>query len=87
MDKQLLLGLIAGLGLALLLNRNKASDARSENLETKEKLLETEKELTKIKATIQIEESKREGLKKELTEKVNESLTPQDIADYFNRPK
>lgn len=87
METDLLLALLCGLGVFVLLKKNKGAEAQAENLETKEKLLELEKELIKTKATIESEETKRDELKKEMTEKVNETLTPKDIADYFNRNK
>lgn len=87
METDLLLALLCGLGVFILLKKNKGTEAQAENLETKEKLLELEKELIKTKATIESEETKRDELKKEMTEKVNETLTPKDIADYFNRNK
>jgi hypothetical protein len=87
METDLLLALLCGLGVFVLLKKNKSTEAQAENLETKEKLLELEKELIKTKATLESEETKRDEIKKEMTEKVNETLTPKDIADYFNRNK
>ncbi|NBX70096.1 MAG: hypothetical protein EBR01_14195 [Proteobacteria bacterium] len=87
METDLLLALLCGLGVFVLLKKNKSTEAQAENLETKEKLLELEKELIKTKATLESEEIKRDEIKKEMTEKVNETLTPKDIADYFNRNK
>jgi len=86
-DSDLALAILCGLGVLFFLRKNKASDAQVENLETKEKVLQLEKELIKTKADLELEETKREDLKKEMTEKINESLTPEDIADYFNRRK
>lgn len=87
METDLLLALLCGLGVFVLLKKNKSTEAQAENLETKQKLLELEKELIKTKATLESEEIKRDEIKKEMTEKVNETLTPKDIADYFNRNK
>jgi hypothetical protein len=45
------------------------------------------KEVIKKEASLEIEETKRESLKKEMTEKTNEALTPEDIAKFFNDRK
>lgn len=87
METDLLLALLCGLGVFVLLKKNKHSEAEQENLETKEKLLEFEKELLKTKANLEAEEKTRQALKDEMTQKTNEVLTPKEIADYFNRDK
>lgn len=87
METDLLLALLCGLGVFVLLKKNKRSEAEQENLETKEKLLEFEKELLKAKANLEAEEKTRQALKDEMTQKTNEVLTPKEIADYFNRDK
>lgn len=84
---ELLYVLLGGLLVTFLLKKDNSSKAREENLETKEKLLEIEKEIAKLDISIESEESKRSELKKETVEKTNEALSPEDIADFFNKRK
>jgi len=86
-SNNVLIAVLCGLGVFFALKKNNASDAQSENIETKEKILDIEKDIAKTNGLVQAEETKREDLKKEMTEKTNESLTPEEIADYFNRSK
>ena len=87
MKSELLYAILGGLLVAFLLKKDTSSKAREENLETKEKILDIEKEVAKLDISIDSEESKRNELKKEMTEKTNEALSPEDIADFFNKRK
>ena len=84
---ELLYALLGGLVVLFFLKKDNSTEARTENLETKEKILEIEKEKIKTDAAIQSEEIKREELKKEITEKTNEVLSPEDLVDFFNNRK
>lgn len=87
MKSELLYALLGGLVVVFFLKKDNASKAREENLEIKEKLLEIEKEAAKLDVSIESEENKRTELKKEMVEKTNEALSPEDIADFFNKRK
>jgi hypothetical protein len=84
---ELLYALLGGLVVLFFLKKDNSTEARAENLETKEKILEIEKEKIKTDVAIQSEEIKREELKKEITEKTNEVLSPEDLVDFFNNRK
>jgi hypothetical protein len=84
---ELLYALLGGLVVLFFLKKDNSTEARAENLETKEKILEIEKEKIKTDAAIQSEEIKREELKKEITEKTNEVLSPEDLVNFFNNRK
>ena len=84
---ELLYALLGGLVVLFFLKKDNSTEARAENLETKEKILEIEKEKIKTDVAIQSEEIKREELKKEITEKTNEVLSPEDLVNFFNNRK
>lgn len=87
METDFLYAILAGVAVLFLLKKNKASEAEAQNLETKEKLLEVQREVIKSEAAIAVEEQKRDALKDEMERKTNEVLTEQDIVDFFNRRK
>jgi predicted subunit of tRNA(5-methylaminomethyl-2-thiouridylate) methyltransferase len=87
METDFIYAILAGLAVLFFLKKNKAAEAEAENLKTKEKLLEVQKEIVKTEAALEIEEKKRDNLKNELERKTNEALTEQDIIDFFNRRK
>lgn len=68
-----------------LIKKKTISDAQNENLDTKEKLNEIEKEVIKNEAVVEVEKEKRAALKKEMEDKTNAVLSGKDIADFFNK--
>lgn len=87
METDYLYAVLAGLAVLFFLKKNKAAEAQAENLETKEKVNEVQKEVVKNEALIDAEAIKREELKTEMERKTRETLTEQDIVDFFNRRK
>lgn len=87
METDYLYAVLAGLAVLFFLKKNKAVEAQAENLETKEKVNEVQKEVVKNEALIDAEAIKREELKTEMERKTRETLTEQDIVDFFNRRK
>lgn len=87
METDYLYAVLAGLAVLFFLKKNKSTEAQAENLETKEKINELEKEKLKAEALLEIEEAKREELKTEMGRKTREVITEQDIVDFFNRRK
>lgn len=87
MKTDYLYAVLAGLAVLFFLKKNKAVKAQAENLETKEKVNEVQKEVVKTEALIDAEAIKREELKTEMERKTRETLTEQDIVDFFNRRK
>lgn len=85
-DKTEALYLFFGLLTVFLLTlKRKNTDAHSEK--TKEELLKIELDLSKVADQIKEEEKKQSALQKEMTEKTNETITPKDLADFFNNNK
>lgn len=78
---EILLGIIAGLLGMLLFERSKrkASEASLINLDSKEKIIEVEKTESKNSAKIELEEEKREQIRKE-----NKNASLEEIARYIN---
>lgn len=87
METDYLYAVLAGLAVLFFLKKNKAAEAQAKNLETKEKVNEVQKEVVKNEALIDAEAIKREELKTEMERKTRETLTEQDIVDFFNRRK
>lgn len=87
METEYIYAVLAGLAVLFFIKKNKAVEAQAENLETKEKVNEVQKEVVKNKALIDAEAIKREELKTEMERKTRETLTEQDIVDFFNRRK
>lgn len=87
MNSDLLYAILGGLAVLFFFKKNKSAEAQNENLETKEKLLELEKDVVKNDAALSAEEAKRDDLKKEMLEKTNEAISPQDLVDFFNNRK
>lgn len=75
------------LGGLYFMQKSRALEAEAENLETKEKLAELSKEIVKADASLEIEEEKRKTVREEMEKKTNEVLSPEEIADFFNRRK
>jgi len=69
----------------LFLLKKKKQEGRSEK--TKEELLKIEEKQKVLAKEIQEESKSRDSLQKEMTEKTNEVLTPEEIADFFNDHK
>lgn len=87
METDYLYAVLAGFAVLFFLKKNKAVEAQAENLETKEKINEVQKEVVKTEALLDAEVIKREELKTEMERKTRETLTEQDIVDFFNRRK
>lgn len=87
MDKNALFALIIGMGLFFFMKKDPSDKAQQDNSETKKKVEEIEQAATQVQASLEQETSKRSELTKEMRDKANESLTPQEIADFFNRDK
>lgn len=87
--KAFLVGLVGVLGALFLWERSKrrTSEALLENQETKEKLVEIDKTISKNEGTLEAEETKREEIKKDLEEEKNETKTNEELEKFFNRPK
>lgn len=87
METDHIYAVLAGLLVLFFLKKNKTVEAQGENLEVKEKLNEIQKEIIKTDAKIEIEAEKRDSVKKEMEEKINDVLSEKEIADFFNRNK
>ncbi len=75
------LGLLSGiLGFACLylFTKKKSAEAINKNIETKEKLLDIEKEKVENKVVIDMEEEKRKQILKK------GDLSNEELADFFN---
>lgn len=82
-----ILGVIATIAVFYFLQKSRSVDAQAENLETKEKLAEVDKTIALTEASLEVEEHKRETLTEEMEKKTNEVLSPEEIADFFNKRK
>ena len=69
----------------LFLLKKKKQEGHSEK--TKEELVKIEKEQASLANDLQEENKARDSLQKEMTEKANEVLTPQELVDFFNNRK
>lgn len=87
METDYLYAVLAGLAVLFFLKKNKAVEAQAENLETKEKINEVQKEVVKLEASLDAEAEKRERLQNEMEDKIKEVLDGKDIADFFNNRK
>lgn len=84
-----IIGIILALlgGLAYQTTKRKSAEGLLENVETKEKNLKLDKDIAKNEGLAEAEKEKRDSLKEEMKEKLNESVTPGDITDFFNGRK
>jgi hemoglobin-like flavoprotein len=87
METDYLYAILAGLAVLFFLKKNKAVEAQAENLETKEKINEVQKEVVKLEASLEVEAEKRQKLQNEMEDKIKEVLDGKDIADFFNNRK
>jgi len=87
MDKNTLFALIVAMGLFFFMKKDPSEKAQQENSEVKQKVKEIEEAATKVQSSLEQEVNKRSELTKEMREKANEALTPEEIADFFNRDK
>jgi hemoglobin-like flavoprotein len=87
METDYLYAVLAGLAVLFFLKKNKAVEAQAENLETKEKINDIQKEVIKTEASLEVEADKRERLQHEMEDKIKEVLDGKDIADFFNNRK
>jgi hypothetical protein len=87
METDYLYAVLAGLAVLFFLKKNKAVEAQAENLETKEKINEVQKEVVKLEASLEVEAEKRQKLQNEMEDKIKEVLDGKDIADFFNNRK
>lgn len=64
-------------------SKRKSAEGLLENQETKEKLIEKDKQINVHEANLEVEESKREELKKQMREiETNESI--EELEKFFN---
>ena len=87
METDYLYAILAGLAVLFFLKKNKAVEAQAENLETKEKINEVQKEVVKLEASLEVEAEKRQKLQSEMEGKIKGILDGKDIADFFNNRK
>jgi septal ring factor EnvC (AmiA/AmiB activator) len=87
METDYLYAVLAGLAVLFFLKKNKAVEAQAENLETKEKINEVQKEVVKLEASLEAETDKRQKLQSEMEDKIKKVLDGKDIADFFNNRK
>jgi ATP phosphoribosyltransferase regulatory subunit HisZ len=87
METDYLYAILAGLAVLFFLKKNKTVEAQAENLETKEKINEVQKEVVKLEASLEVEAEKRQKLQNEMEDKIKEVLDGKDIADFFNNRK
>ncbi len=87
METDYLYAILAGLAVLFFLKKNKSVEAQAENLETKEKVNEVQKEVIKTEAALETEEAKREELQKEMQTKIKDILDGKSLADFFNNRK
>lgn len=84
----LIVGLAALGGLFLYeKSKRKSAEALNENVETKEKLNELNKDIIKNEALNEAEEEKRKQIEKESEEKKNEKVDRDNLLDWLNKPK
>lgn len=76
-----LVGVLAG-WLFFERNRRKSAEALNHNLETKEELLEKDKEISNNNASLALEEKRREDLNKQTG---NKDETVKDVLDFLNK--
>ena len=84
-----IVGIILALLGGLIFERTKRKSAESllENVETKEKNLELDKDISKNRGLIEAEDEKRNQLKAEMKDKLNETVDSKDITNFFNDRK
>jgi cytidylate kinase len=87
METDYLYAILAGAAVLFFLKKNKAIEAQGENLKTKEKINEVQKEVVKLEASLEVEAEKRQKLQSEMEGKIKGILDGKDIADFFNNRK
>jgi hypothetical protein len=80
-----LLGVLFG-AFIFVNTKRKSAEALLENVETKEKLLEKDKEILSEEAKLKMEEEKRALIEATLKEKKKE-LSIDEMENFFNRPQ
>lgn len=82
----LIVGIVGLVGWLLYeRNKRKSAEALNDNIETKEKVLNIEKDIKKNEGLIEAEEAKRESLKETLDKAKNEEVSTDNILEFFNR--
>jgi len=64
--------------------KKNSAEALNDNLESKEKVLEKEKEIAKNEGLITAEEEKRKQIESDLEKKKNEEVSKDNLLDFFN---
>lgn len=77
---------VVGLVGWLLYERSKrrSSEALNDNIETKEKVNEIQKDIIKNEALIEVEKEKQDELKKNLEKEKSKDVSNDDLIDFFN---
>ena len=84
------LGLIAALIIAVgfayyQYKKRQSAEALNDNLETKEKVNDIQKDIDKNDALINAEKEKREELERKAEEEKNKDVSKDDLLDFFNK--
>lgn len=87
MKTELAYAIVGALLMFLFVKRKNSTEAREENLKTKEELNKIDGQVEKNKANLDVEKEKQEALKKELKEKLGALLSEKDLEDFFNNRK
>ena len=87
METEYVYAILAAFAVLFLVKKNKAVEAQSENLKTKEELLKVQEQVIKVEGQLETEEEKRKRLEENMQKKIAESLNlnAKDIADFFNK--
>lgn len=84
-----ILGALAALLGALLIQRSKTKSAEAllENQESLQQIAKIQAEKEKNNANLQLEEQRREDVKKQSKEKIDDTPTVDELLEFLNRPK
>ncbi len=87
MKTELAYAIVGALLMFLFVKRKNSTEAREENLKTKEDINKIDGQVEKNNAKLDVEKEKQEALKKELREKLGALLSEKDLEDFFNNRK
>jgi len=77
--------LLLGGGLWYEFRKRKSAEALNDNIETKEKIDEAQKDIIKNEALIEASKQKQDEIQKKLDEEKNKDVSKDDLLDFFNK--
>ncbi len=85
-----ILGLIGVAGMAFVgylweRSKRRSAEALNDNLETKEHILDLQKDVVKNEALIEASKEKQDEIKRKLEEEKAKDVSKDDLLDFFNR--